>query len=148
VLILQGGQNDSLLNNGDEIQTATAQTMEAARRFWPGVEVVVLWPSAPQPVAEELLGANSAVRAGAEAAKVHAIDAGWFTSANSPEFDFDGSYVKTAGHAHIAEKFLESRATLVQRPRAGPDGEAKLPYSAGAQPALSGVMETLYMLDE
>nr|WP_248759131.1 SGNH/GDSL hydrolase family protein [Pseudarthrobacter sp. SSS035] len=117
VLILQGGQNDSLINNPDEIQTATARTIESARRFWPGVQVVVLGPSAPQPLAEELRSANSAVRAGAAAAKapfIDASDAGWFTSANSPEFDFDGSHVNTAGHNHIAEKFLESWVTLIQ----------------------------------
>jgi hypothetical protein len=33
--------------------------------------------------------------------------------ANSPEFHFDGAHVNTAGHAHIAEKFLESWATLI-----------------------------------
>lgn len=117
LLILQGGQNDSLISNPEEIQRATAQTIESARRFWPGVQVVVLGPSAPRPFAEELAAANSAVRAGAEAANVPFIDAyeaGWFTGANSPGFDFDGAHVNTAGHAHMAEKFLESWATLIQ----------------------------------
>ncbi|MCO4276550.1 GDSL-type esterase/lipase family protein [Pseudarthrobacter sp. HLT3-5] len=40
VLILQGGQNDALITSPDEIQTATAQTIEAARRLWPGVQVI------------------------------------------------------------------------------------------------------------
>ncbi|WP_371876040.1 SGNH/GDSL hydrolase family protein [Pseudarthrobacter sp. SSS035] len=117
VLILQGGQNDALATSPDEIQSATAQTIEAARRLWPGVQVVVLGPSAPQPLAEELQGANSAVRAGAAAAGAPFIDAygaGWFTGANSPGFDFDGAHPNTAGHAHLAEKFLESWATLIQ----------------------------------
>lgn len=117
VLILQGGQNDSLVNSPDEIQTATARTIEAARRFWPGVQVLVLGPSAPQPFAEELQGANSAVRAGAAAAGapfIDAYEAGWFTAANSPGFDFDGAHPNTAGHAHLAEKFLESWAMLTQ----------------------------------
>jgi acyl-CoA thioesterase-1 len=116
VLILQGGQNDSRINNPDEIEAATAQTIESARKFWPGVQIVVLGPSAPQPLAEELRGANSAVRAGAAAANAPFIDAyddGWFTGSNSPEFNFDGTHVNTAGHAHIAEKFLESWATLI-----------------------------------
>lgn len=115
VLFLQGGQNDALINSPDEIQTATSQTIEEARRFWPGVQVVVLGPSAPQPLAEELRGANSAVRAGAAAANapfIDAVEAGWFTGANSPGFNFEGTHVNTAGHAHIAEKFLESWATL------------------------------------
>lgn len=117
LLILQGGQNDSLISNPEEIKTATAQTIESARRFWPGVQVVVLGPSAPQPFAEELTAANTAVRAGAVAANapfIDAYEAGWFTDANSPGFDFDGAHVNTAGHAHMAEKFLESWATLTQ----------------------------------
>ncbi len=116
VLILQGGQNDARITNPAEIEAATAQTIESARRFWPGVQVVVLGPSAPQPLAEELRSANGAVRAGAAAANapfIDAYDAGWFTVANSPGFDFDGIHVNAAGHAHIAGKFLESWATLI-----------------------------------
>lgn len=117
LLILQGGQNDAQITNPDEVQAATAQTIEAARRFWPGIQVVVLGPSAPQPVAEELRGVNSAVRAGAAAAGapfIDAVEAGWFTSANSPAFNFDGAHPNTAGHAYVAEKFLESWAGLVR----------------------------------
>ncbi|MET3164387.1 UNVERIFIED_ORG: lysophospholipase L1-like esterase [Arthrobacter sp. UYEF10] len=117
VLILQGGQNDALITSPDEIRTATARTIETARRLWPGVQVIVLGPSAPQPLAEELQGVNSAVRAGAAAAGapfIDAYEAGWFTGANSPGFDFDGAHPNTAGHAHLAEKFLESWATLIQ----------------------------------
>jgi acyl-CoA thioesterase I len=117
VLILQGGQNDSRIPNPEEVEAATAQTIEAARRFWPGVQVVVLGPSAPQPVAEELRAVNSAVRAGAAAANapyINAVEAGWFTSTNSPDFNFDGTHVNTAGHAYLAEKFLESWARLTQ----------------------------------
>lgn len=117
VLILQGGQNDSLIGNPDEIQSATAATIESARKFWPGVQVVVLGPSAPQPFAEELRDTNTAVRAGAAAAKAPFIDAsesGWFTAANSERFNFDGSHVNTAGHRYIAEKFLESWTGLTQ----------------------------------
>ena len=115
LLILQGGQNDSLITDPEEIKTATAQTIEAARRLWPGVQVVVLGPTAPQPFAGELRATNSAVRAGAETARAPFVDAaegGWFTDANSPGFDFDGGHPNTAGHAHIAEKFLEAWATL------------------------------------
>lgn len=117
LLILQGGQNDAQLNNPDELKTATAQTIEAARRFWPGVQVVVLGPSAPQPLAEELRGANTAVRAGAAAAKapfIDAYEAGWFTGANSPGFNADGAHPNTAGHAYLAEKFLAAWATLTK----------------------------------
>lgn len=117
LLILQGGQNDAQLNNPDELTTATAQTIEAARRFWPGVQVVVLGPSAPQPLAEELRGANTAIRAGAAAAKAPFIDvyeAGWFTGANSPGFNADGAHPNTAGHAYLAKKFLEAWAALTK----------------------------------
>jgi acyl-CoA thioesterase-1 len=117
VLILQGGQNDSELNNPDELKTATAQTIDAARRFWPGVQVLVLGPSAPQPLAKELRAANTAVRAGAAAANapfIDAYEAGWFTGANSPGFDADGAHPNTAGHAYLAEKFLEAWAALTK----------------------------------
>lgn len=117
VLVLQGGQNDSSVTNPDEVEAATAQTIEAARRFWPGVQVVVFGPSAPQPLAEELRGVNSAVRAGAAAANapfVDAVEGNWFTNANSPGFDADGAHPNTAGHAHIAAKFLESWAGLAR----------------------------------
>jgi acyl-CoA thioesterase-1 len=116
VLILQGGQNDSLIKNPAEIESATARTIELARRLWPGVQVAVLGPLAPEPVTEELRRANSAVRAGAAAANspfIDAVELGWFTVANSPEFSSYGNNVNTAGHAHIAEKFLESWAALV-----------------------------------
>ncbi|WP_142045189.1 SGNH/GDSL hydrolase family protein [Arthrobacter sp. SLBN-100] len=117
VLILQGGQNDSAVADPDEVEAATTQTIEAARRFWPGVQVVVLGPSAPQPLAGELRGVNSAVRAGAAAANapyVDAVEAGWFTSANSQGFNSDGAHPNTAGHAYIAEKFLAAWASLIQ----------------------------------
>lgn len=117
VIILQGGQNDAQVAAAAEVTAATTQTIEAARRFWPGVQVVVLGPSAPQPLGEELRTVNNAVRAGAEAAGapfVDAVEGGWFTAANSTGFDFDGAHPNAAGHAYIAEKFLEAWAALVQ----------------------------------
>lgn len=117
VLILQGGNNESLISSPDEIESATALTIESTRKLWPGVQVVVFGPSAPQPLSKELRAANSAVRAGAAAAVAPFIDAdeaGWFTSVNSPGLSFDGSDVNTAGHQYISEKFLESWASLVQ----------------------------------
>lgn len=117
LLILQGGQNDSQLTNPDELKTATAQTIEAARRFWPGIQVVVVGPSAPQPHAEELRDANTAVRAGAAAANAPFIDAygaGWFTGANSPGFSADAAHPNTSGHAYLAKKFLEAWAALTK----------------------------------
>ncbi|HEU4667926.1 MAG TPA: SGNH/GDSL hydrolase family protein [Arthrobacter sp.] len=117
LLVLQGGQNDSAVANPDEVEAATAQTIEAARRFWPGVQVVVLGPSAPQPLAEELRGVNTAVRAGAAAANapfIDAVEGNWFTGANSPGFDADGAHPNTAGHAYLAGKFLEAWASLAR----------------------------------
>jgi hypothetical protein len=117
LLILQGGQNDALSNNPAEIESATTETIESARRLWPGVQVVVLGPSAPQPLAERLRDANSAVRAGAAAANAPFIDAygaGWFTAANSPAFDADGAHVNTAGHRYLADRFLAAWNTLVR----------------------------------
>ncbi|KSU78722.1 Lysophospholipase L1 [Pseudarthrobacter enclensis] len=116
LLILQGGQNDAQADSG-EVTAATRQTIEAARRFWPGVQVVVMGPSAPQPLAGDLREVNNAVRAGADAAHapfIDAIAAGWFTDANSPGFDADGAHPNSAGHAYIAGKFLESWAELTR----------------------------------
>lgn len=117
LLILQGGQNDAVANDPAALETATTETIEAARTLWPGVQVVVLGPSAPQPLAEQLRDANNAVRVGAEAANAPFIDAyaaGWFTAANSQEFYTDGAHVDTAGHRYLANKFLEAWNTLVQ----------------------------------
>ncbi|MFE8884466.1 SGNH/GDSL hydrolase family protein [Pseudarthrobacter enclensis] len=116
LLILQGGQNDAQADAA-EVTAATRQTIEAARRFWPGVQVVVMGPSAPQPLAGDLREVNNAVRAGADAAHapfIDAIAAGWFTDANSPGFDADGAHPNSAGHAYIAGKFLESWAGLTE----------------------------------
>ncbi|BAS10582.1 hypothetical protein AHiyo4_40040 [Arthrobacter sp. Hiyo4] len=54
VLILKGRQNNSLINKPDEIRTATAQVIESARRFCLAVQVLVLGPSAPQPLVAEV----------------------------------------------------------------------------------------------
>jgi acyl-CoA thioesterase-1 len=115
VLILQGGQNDSAAKNMNDVETETAQTIELARKLWPGIQIVVFGPSAPLPLAADMRGVNSAIRAGAATAKVPFIDAsesGWFTDANSPGFDFDGSHVNTAGHRYIADKFLAAWASV------------------------------------
>lgn len=114
LLILQGGQNDSRLDDS-EITAAVTATIEQARELWPGVQVVVMGPSAPQPLASNLRNASNAVEAGAEAAAapfVNPIDEDWFTMQNSPGFDFDGSHVNDGGHAHIAQEFLEDWATI------------------------------------
>lgn len=117
LLILQGGQNDALSNNPAAIQSATTETIELARTLWPGVQVVVLGPSAPQPLADYLRDANNAVLSGAAAANAPFIDAygaGWFTAANSQEFYADGAHVNTAGHRYLADRFLAAWNTLVQ----------------------------------
>ncbi|PTT59604.1 SGNH/GDSL hydrolase family protein, partial [Arthrobacter sp. HMWF013] len=117
LLILQGGQNDAVANDPAAVEAATTETIETARTLWPGVQVVVLGPSAPQPLAEQLRDANNAVRAGAAAAQAPFIDAygaGWFTAANSQQFYTDGAHVDTAGHRYIADKFLEVWNTLVR----------------------------------
>jgi lysophospholipase L1-like esterase len=115
VLILQGGQNDSLLNDSDAVQAAVKQTIGTARQLWPGIQVVVLGPSAPLPMAADLRGVNGAVRAGAADSGVPFIDAnenGWFNNENSTGFNFDGSHVNTGGHRLIADKFLAAWATI------------------------------------
>lgn len=115
VVILQGGQNDSLAKNDAAVTAAVKGTVDKARKLWPGAQVVVLGPSAPLPLAADLRGVNGSVRAGAAAAKAPFIDAneaGWFTNTNSEGFNFDGSHVNTAGHRYIADKFLVAWDTI------------------------------------
>jgi acyl-CoA thioesterase-1 len=117
VLILQGGQNDSLAKDMKNVETEAAQTVELARKLWPGIQIVVFGPSAPVPLAADLRGVNSAIRAGAANAKVPFIDAnenGWFTNTNSAGFNFDGSHVNTEGHKYIADKFLATWVTIAK----------------------------------
>lgn len=115
LVVLQGGQNDSLAQNPVAVQAAVKQTVDTARQLWPGIQVVILGPSAPLPLAADLQGVNGDVRAGAAAAGVPFIDAsaeGWFNASNSSAMNFDGSHVNAAGHRLIADKFLAAWATI------------------------------------
>ena len=115
VVILQGGQNDSLAKNNTAVQAAVKQTIEEARQLWPNAQVIVQGPSAPLPLAADLRGVNTAVRAGAADAKAPFIDAnteGWFNNSNSKAMNFDGAHVNQAGHRLIADKFLAAWAKI------------------------------------
>ena len=58
---------------------------------------------------------DSAIGAAAASAPfIDAVEAGWFTTANSPNFDADGAHPNTAGHAYLAGKFLEAWNRLTQ----------------------------------
>lgn len=108
VLILQGGQNDSLLRDDQEVSKAVTSTVDEARNLWPNLQVLVMGPSAPEPLATNLIGTNAAVREGAANAGVPFIDAAgehWFTAQNSESFHTDGNHVNTAGHKLIADNF-------------------------------------------
>lgn len=108
VLVIQGGQSDTLLKDDAAVTKAVVSTVTEARKLWPGVQVVVMGPSAPEPLASNLAGTNAAVRAGAATAKVPFINATgehWFTAQTSDAYHYDGSHVNTAGHKVIADRF-------------------------------------------
>lgn len=117
VLVLQGGQNDVLLRDDARVTAAVAATVSEARELWPGIKVVIMGPSAPEPLASTLKQTNAAVSAGATAAGVPFIDASgehWFTAENSGSFYTDGAHVNAAGHNLIAERFISHWRELTQ----------------------------------
>ncbi|MBT2594691.1 SGNH/GDSL hydrolase family protein [Arthrobacter sp. ISL-72] len=108
VLVLQGGQNDTLLKNNPEVTKAVTSTVSEAKKLWPNVQIVIMGPSAPEPLAATISGASDTVRDGANTAQVPYIDAAgehWFTGQNSQSFYADGSHVNNEGHHLIADKF-------------------------------------------
>lgn len=113
VLILQGGQNDYRVD-AQAITDAVASTVQLARDTWPGVQVVIMASSAPQPLGDTLKRNNDAIKTAALATDTPVIDPlayGWFTEENSPRFaNFDGSHLNTEGHRFLAERFLEQYA--------------------------------------
>lgn len=107
-LILQGGQNDINIGDDPAVTEAVVSTVSEAREVWPGIQIIIMGPSAPEPLASTLKETNAAVSAGAAAADVPFIDAlgeQWFTAENSVRFNTDGAHVNTAGHKLIAERF-------------------------------------------
>lgn len=108
VLVLQGGQNDAFLQDDPEVTKAVVSTVTEARRLWPGIQIIIMGPCTPEPLASSLKQTNAAVSAGAVAADVPFVDASgeqWFTAENSAEFNTDGFHVNSAGHSLIAERF-------------------------------------------
>ena len=109
VIIFQGGQNDYRVPFA-EITDTVANTIDQARTAWPGVQVIVMGPSAPMPLGETTLGANNAIVAGAlraNAAIINPLARQWFTAENSPLYAFaDGAHLNTAGHRYLADKVL------------------------------------------
>lgn len=117
VLVLQGGQNDALLRDDARVTAAVAATVSEARDLWPGIEIVIMGPSAPEPLASTLKQTNAAVSAAATATGVPFIDASgeqWFNAENSGTFYTDGAHVNAAGHNLIAERFISHWRELTQ----------------------------------
>ncbi|WP_209748198.1 MULTISPECIES: SGNH/GDSL hydrolase family protein [Micrococcaceae] len=115
VLILQGGQNDALLGDDAAVTKAVTSTVTQAKELWPGIQIVIMGPTAPEPLAATLKKTNAAVSAGARTAGVPFIDAygeQWFTPENSVTFNTDGAHVNSAGHNLIAERFYSHWSEL------------------------------------
>ncbi|MDV6304452.1 acyltransferase family protein, partial [Rhodococcus cerastii] len=109
VLWIQGGQNDYRADP-ETLSNTVVATIEQARAAWPNVQVVVMGPSAPQPLGYELRVPNDAIIAGAIAAKAAIINPtarDWFTDENSPGFAYsDGAHLNTEGHRYLADRVL------------------------------------------
>ncbi|WP_436059352.1 SGNH/GDSL hydrolase family protein [Arthrobacter sp. LjRoot78] len=117
VLVLQGGQNDALLRDDARVTAAVEATVSEARELWPGIDIVIMGPSAPEPLASTLKQTNAAVSAAATATGVPFIDASgeqWFNAENSGTFYTDGAHVNAAGHNLIAERFISHWRELTQ----------------------------------
>lgn len=109
VIVFEGGENDYRLS-AEETTRAVVDTIEQARQAWPGVQVVVMGPVAPQPLGASLAGANHAIVDGAlqaQAAIVNPLSQAWFTDENSGQFAADGgTHLNTEGHRFLADKVL------------------------------------------
>lgn len=109
VIIFEGGENDYRLS-AEQTSQAVVDTIAQARQAWPGVQVVVMGPVAPQPLGARLAGANDAIVRGAleaQAAVINPLRQSWFTDDNSPGFSYsDGSHLNTAGHRYLADRIL------------------------------------------
>lgn len=106
LVILEGGQNDYRADAGD-LSSAVADDVSAVKAAWPGAQVVVLGPAAPEPLATDIERMDSSVQAGALRAGAYSINprtTKWFTAENSPKFNFDGAHVNDGGHELIASK--------------------------------------------
>ncbi|WP_196249588.1 SGNH/GDSL hydrolase family protein [Rhodococcoides fascians] len=109
VIIFEGGENDYRLS-AEQTSQAVIDTIEQARQAWPGAQVVVMGPVAPQPLGARLAGANDAIVRGAlqaQAAVMNPLRQSWFTDENSLGFSYgDGSHLNTAGHRYLADRIL------------------------------------------
>ncbi|MBY6437558.1 SGNH/GDSL hydrolase family protein [Rhodococcus kroppenstedtii] len=111
VLLLQGGQNDYRATP-DEVRAAVTETIDTARRVWPGVQILVMGPSQPMPGGALLRRVSDPIGQAAvtaDAGFISPLDENWFTDQNSPGFygDANGAHPNTAGHEYIADRVLE-----------------------------------------
>lgn len=115
VVVLQGGQNDYRAAPA-ELRAAVVAEVEQLRAAFNGVQIVIFGPAAPQPLGDQLRSQDDAIRAGADQAAVpyiSPVSEGWLTTENSGEYGFsDGAHLNTAGHAYLAQRFLEDFRTI------------------------------------
>jgi acyl-CoA thioesterase-1 len=110
LVILEGGQNDYRADAKD-LANAVEDDVNAVRAAWPKTEVLVIGPAAPEPLATDIERMDTSVNAGARAADAYSINprtTTWFTTENSPGFNFDGAHVNDGGHKLIAQKIGEA----------------------------------------
>ncbi|MFJ6159175.1 SGNH/GDSL hydrolase family protein [Pseudarthrobacter sp. NPDC092184] len=110
LVVIQGGQNDRRAD-ADALNTAVKNVVSEAKQKWPAAQIVVLGPSAPQPLGAGLTEATSVIEAavGDSAVFINPARLAWFTEANSAGLAApDGAHLNAAGHAYLAEKIAEA----------------------------------------
>lgn len=117
LLLIEGGQNDYRAKPAD-LKTAASSAIKAAKAAWPNAAIVVLGPSAPQPLGDMLARIAEPIETAAFENKVFSINPvalHWMTKANSPGFNFDGAHVNEAGHHYLAKQIEQAMSTAEHR---------------------------------
>lgn len=109
LIFIEGGQNDHLASP-DELTAAVEEAITTAQAQWPDAQIIVMGPTAPQPLGDMLRRIANPIERTAEALGALAMNPvadAWMTGENSPGFDLDGAHVNQAGHDHITQKVVE-----------------------------------------
>ena len=113
LVFIEGGQNDHLASK-EELHVAVNEVIVTAQAQWPEAKIIVMGPTAPEPLGSMLGRISEPITAEAQALGVLAINpiqSKWMTVENSPGFDLDGAHVNQAGHDYITQKVMEQIAT-------------------------------------
>jgi len=115
VVIVQGGQED-YRGTLSELEQAVTETVTRLRDAYPSARIVLFGSTRAFPENRALQPINAAITKAAAAAEVPFIDPvaeQWLTARNSARYiSYDLTYPSDAGHAYLAQRFLEDFRTL------------------------------------